>query len=209
MFKYKIGGVFFIVTKSPVKSEKTDMLFNWTVPELDKGDKTFMEIHNEAGSSISKECQGALARFGKADHTGVKVLQVGEAVITSAGMLPAKNIIHCVVPNYRIKEEKENQANLFLSTVNYALALVNEYSRTHLTMRKIALTPFPTFICGETPDKTIKHFIRSLITNAENYNIKEVKIVCNTEKEYDLYKDLFSSEFISFGDRLYSKLFGA
>jgi O-acetyl-ADP-ribose deacetylase (regulator of RNase III) len=208
MFKYKIGRTFFIITKGSLKTEHTDVLFNWTVSDLSGGDPNFMEIHREGGSVIYKECQGALARFGKPGADGTKTIVVGEAVITSAGILPVKKIVHCVVPNHRVKDEKENIPNLFLSAINYSMALINEHSRTHGVLRKIALTPFPTKICGTADNKLLKQFVKTLMSNASNYGFKEVKIICQTEEEYNQYKSIFSEEYISFGDRLYNKFFG-
>lgn len=207
MFKYKIGRVKFVVTKSSLKTEKSDVLFNWTVSDLSGGDDNFMEIHKEGGSSIYKECQGALAQFGKVLTDRTKAIPVGEAVLTSAGILPYKKLIHCIVPNYRNKEEKDNKGPLFLSAVNYSLALLNDYSKNQLSIRKVALTPMPERICGEFDLKTTKQFVKLLITNAESFGFKEVKIICQTERDYQLYQSIFSLEFISFSDKLYNKLF--
>lgn len=207
MFKYKTGNITFIVTQNSLKEEKSDILFNWTVSDLSGGDPNFMEIHKEGGSGIYKECQGALAQFGRKIADGTKAIPVGEAVLTNAGILPFKKLCHCVVPNYRNKEEKDNKNTLFLSAVNYSLALINDYSTHQQAIRKIALTPVPERICGEFDNKLVKQFIKLLISNAESFGFKEVKIICNTEAEYKLYKNLFSSEFISFWDKVYNKFF--
>lgn len=197
-----------MVIKNTIKDEKSDMLFNWTVSDLSGGDDNFIEIHKEGGSIIYKECQGQLAQFGRVITDGTKAIPVGEAVLTSAGILNYKKMIHCIVPNYRNKEEKDNKNSLFLSAVNYSLALTNDYSKTHQSIRKIALTPVPERICGAFDEKLVSQFIKALITNAESYGFKEVKIICKTEKEVELYKTLFSNEFISFWDKLYNKIFG-
>lgn len=207
MFKHKINNVSFTVVQASVKNEKSDILFNWTISDLSSGDENFIEIHREGGSTIYKECQGALARFGKVLLDGTKAIPVGEAVLTDAGILSYKKLVHCVVPNYRNKEEKENKNNLFLSSVNYSLALINDYSKNHAIVRKIALTPVPERICGEFNTKLVKQFVKLLISNSESYGFKEVKIICKTEEEYNLYKSIFTSEFISFWDKIYYKFF--
>lgn len=207
MFKHKVNNITFILVKNSLKIEKSDVLFNWTVSDLSGGDDNFIEIHKEGGSVIFKECQGALAQFGKVAANGTKIIPVGEAILTNAGILPYKKIIHCVCPNYRNKEEKENKDSLFLSSVNYGLALLNDYSKAHQVIRKIALTPVPERICGEFSEKLVTQFVKLLISNANSYNFKEVKIICRTEGEFDLYKTIFTSEFVSFWDKLYNKFF--
>lgn len=207
MFRYKIGKVNFVVTKGFVKSEKSDVLFNWTISDLSGGDDNFIEIHKEGGSSIYKECQGALERFGTVLTDKTKAIPVGEAIITSAGILPYKRIVHCVVPNYRNKEEKVNKESLFLSAVNYSFALLNDFAKNQTPLRKIALTPIPERISGEFDNKTVSQFVKLLVTNANSFAFREVKIICKTEKEYQLYQSTFISEFIPFGDKLYQKLF--
>lgn len=207
MFRYKVKDVAFVVVKSSIKEEKSDVLFNWTVSDLSGGDDNFIEIHKEGGSVIYKECQGQLAQFGKINAEGTKEILTGEAVITSAGILPYKRIVHCVVPNYRKKEEKDNKNSLFLSAVNYSLALVNDYSLTHLPLRKLALTPVPIRISGEFDKTLVKTFIKTLVDSGSNLKFKEIKIICKTEEEYNQYVSLFTKTFVSFWDKLYYKIF--
>lgn len=207
MFKYKIGNITFVIVKGTVTEEKSDILFNWTISDLSGGDDNFIEIHKEGGSVIYKECQGQLAQFGKTIEDGTKAIPVGEAVLTSAGILGYKKVIHCIVPNYRNKEEKSNKDTLFISALNYSLALLNNYSKNNQTIRKIALTPVPERICGEFDVRLVKQFLKVLVANSETYNFKEVKLICKTDSEMAFYKKLFSSEFISFWDRLYDKIF--
>ena len=87
MFKCRIENVNFVIVKSTITKEKSDILFNWTIADLSGGDDNFMEIHKEGGSTIYKECQGALAQYGYKTSDGTKAISVGEAVLTSAGIL--------------------------------------------------------------------------------------------------------------------------
>jgi O-acetyl-ADP-ribose deacetylase (regulator of RNase III) len=207
MFKHRIGSINFVIVKSTVSKEKSDVLFNWTISDLSGGDDNFMEIHREGGSVIYKECQGALAQYGRKIEDGTKAINVGEAVLTSAGILFYHKIVHCIVPNYRVKEEKENKNSLFLSTINYSLALLNSYSKTHRVIRKIVITPLPERICGTFDKNMVDLFTKTLINNAQSFGFREVKLVCKTDEEVELYKKTFTSKYVSFSDKLYNWLF--
>lgn len=207
MFKHKTNNINFIVEKNIIKDVKSDVLFNWTVSDLSGGDDNFIDIHKEGGSVIYKECQGALAQYGVKNEEGVKIINVGEAVLTSAGILPYNKIIHCVVPNYRNKEEKENKDTLFISALNYSFALLNSYSKTHRVLRKVAITPLPERICGSFNSDMVGKFIKTILNNAQNFNFREVRIICKTDEEVELYKKAFASKYITLSDKLYNWLY--
>jgi O-acetyl-ADP-ribose deacetylase (regulator of RNase III) len=207
MFKHRIGSVSFVIVKSTVSKERSDVLFNWTTSDLSGGDDNFMEIHREGGSVIYKECQGALAQYGQKTENGTKAINVGEAVLTSAGILNYHKIIHCIVPNYRVKEEKENKESLFLSAINYSLALLSNYSKSHRVIRKVTLTPLPIRICGTFDESMVDLFVKTLINNAQSFSFREIKLICKTDEEVNLYKKAFQSKYISFSDKLYNWLF--
>jgi len=208
MFTFRLGKTRFNIKTTVIKEAKGDVLFNWTIPALSSGDPRFMEIHTEGGSVINKECQGALAQFGKDDGKGILAIPIGEAILTGAGILPAKKILHLITPNYRIKEENENKTNLLLSGLNYAFALINEYSVSHSPLRKILFTPVAERICGDLTDAEQKAILQVVVNNAKQYEFREVTILCASEEEYEYYKRLFVNSFIPYSDRLYMKYFG-
>jgi len=75
-------------------------------------------IHRAGGSSILEECRKIVARQG-----GCKT---GEAVITAAGKLPAKFVIHTVGPVWQggDRQEAEKLRNCYINALQ--LAIMNE-----------------------------------------------------------------------------------
>jgi O-acetyl-ADP-ribose deacetylase (regulator of RNase III) len=207
MLKRKVEGIKFIICQEPILSVKSNILFNWTVPELSSGDAQFIEMHKEGGSAIYKECQGQLVKYGKKNDKGISEIMIGAAVLTTAGILNFKKIVHCVIPNFRIREENENKLGLFLNVVNYAFTLIDEYSKTRAKLRRIALLSIPTNIYGTIDKKTLKQYFRVLLNNSKSYKITEVTLICKTQEELDMYSNVFEKEFISWSDKLYDKLF--
>lgn len=207
MYTFKIQNTKITVQTLDLKSIQTDILVNWTVPTLDSGDSLFMEIHKEGGSSIYKECNGALAAFGKQAEDNTKYIQTGEAIITSAGILPVKKLVHVVIPNYRNKQEVNYKQNLLLGSINYMFALINEYSTTHSPLRKITITPVAEQIYGTLTKDDLKAFLKTVVTNANTYSLREVNFVCFDDEQTKEYFEVLQNLFLPFSDRLYFKLF--
>ncbi len=207
MYTFKVKNTKITIQVSDLKSIKSDILVNWTVPTLDSGDSLFMEIHREGGSSIYKECNGALASYGKLAEDNTKYIQTGEAIITSAGILPVKKLVHVVVPNYRNKQEINYKQNLLLGGINYMFALINEYSTTHSPLRKITLTPVSEQIYGTFSKEELKTFLKTVITNANTYSLREVNFVCINDEQAKEYFETLQNLFLPLSDRLYFKLF--
>jgi hypothetical protein len=208
MFKKKINGKKFIFIKGEVTKNNSDVLFNWTTGDLTAGDQNFIQLHREGGSVIYKECQGALAKFGISNEDGVKQIGVTQSVLTGAGILNYKKVAHIVLPNYRNKGEVNNIPGLIKASLVYAFTLLKEYGdQNDSPFRKVVLTPLPTSIVGQVDKGDIRDFFNTILSSAESANISEVKLIFSTEEEYELYLKTFTKEYISFGEKLYNKLF--
>lgn len=74
-------------------------------------------IHRAGGSQILEECRMIRNRQGKC--------KTGEAVVTNAGNLPAKYVIHTVGPVWNGNEEKESKllANCYYNSLKLAESL--------------------------------------------------------------------------------------
>lgn len=76
-----------------ITKETTDAIVNAANSSLIGGGGVDGAIHRAGGPSILKECERIVAKIGQ--------LPPGKAVITGAGRLPAKFVIHTVGPRYR------------------------------------------------------------------------------------------------------------
>ena len=74
-------------------AETTDAIVNAANSSLLGGGGVDGAIHRAGGPAILAECKGIVARIGH--------LKAGKAVITTAGRMPAKHVIHTVGPVYR------------------------------------------------------------------------------------------------------------
>jgi O-acetyl-ADP-ribose deacetylase len=137
-------------------------------------------IHKAGGIEILKECQEIRDRQG-----GCKV---GEAVITSAGNLPAKYVIHTVGPvwNNGINDEE----NLLSSAYLNSLKLAESYTIQTIAFPNIStgVYRFPKDIAAGIAINTTKSFLE------QTEIIKKVVFVCFDFENYSLYNNLLTDK---------------
>lgn len=129
-------------------------------------------IHRAGGKKILEECIKIRDRQG-----GCKV---GEAVITTAGNLPAKYVIHTVGPRWNNGESQEEE-KLKSCYVN-CLSIAEDYQ-----LRTIAFPNISTGIYKFPKEKAARIAINAI----KEYPISLDKLifVCFDEENYSLYKE--------------------
>jgi O-acetyl-ADP-ribose deacetylase (regulator of RNase III) len=136
-------------------------------------------IHRAGGKTILDECQRIRDRQG-----GCKV---GEAVITKAGKLNAKFIIHAVGPVWKSGNNDEEILLALAYTNSLKRALENKIQTIAFPNISTGSYRFPKQRAAEIAIKTVKDFLA--YTNA----FKEVTFVCFDIENYNIYKDLLRS----------------
>ena len=81
--------------------QKVDAIVNAANTSLLGGGGVDGAIHRKGGSAILEDCQKIRARQGGC--------AVGEAVITTAGLLPCNYVIHTVGPTWQDGQHAENE----------------------------------------------------------------------------------------------------
>lgn len=97
-----------------ITKETTEAIVNAANSYLASGGGVDGAIHRAGGPSILQECQRIVAKIGS--------LAAGKAVMTTAGRLPAKYVIHTVGPKYLrgSKEEAEALASCYRESLRIA-----------------------------------------------------------------------------------------
>lgn len=131
-------------------------------------------IHRLGGPAILEDCKKIVARQG-----GCKT---GEAVITTAGNLPAKYVIHTVGPvwNDGNNEEREKLANCYKNS----LALAKEYGCLTIAFPNIStgIYRFPKNKAASIAIDNVRQFL------SFDQTINRVVFVCFDEENYRFYK---------------------
>ncbi|MCL2068103.1 MAG: O-acetyl-ADP-ribose deacetylase [Treponema sp.] len=136
-------------------------------------------IHRAAGPSLLEECRKiAAAKRNEA------ACPTGEAVITGAGNLPVKHIIHTVGPVWHGggKEEPE----LLASCYRKSLLLAQEAG-----LKSIAFPNISTGVYGYPRDKAAAAAVKAVRETLPSAPaVKRVVFVCFDGENYSLYKKL-------------------
>jgi O-acetyl-ADP-ribose deacetylase (regulator of RNase III) len=130
-------------------------------------------IHRAGGKAILEACIQIRNRQGGCD--------VGEAVITTAGELPAQYVIHTVGPRWQEGQDQSQQLkNCYLNS----LKLAEEYK-----LRTIA---FPNISTGvyRYPKAAAAAIAIDAVKNASLETLDTVYFICFDEENYELYDEL-------------------
>lgn len=137
-------------------------------------------IHRAGGRAILEECIKIRNKQG-----GCKV---GEAVITTAGNMPAKYVIHTVGPVW--SHGKENADELLANAYHNSLKLSAENQVKTIAFPNIStgIYRFPKDKAAEIAINTVKEFLSGY------QQIERVIFVCFDEENYLIYEQLLSQQ---------------
>ena len=133
-------------------------------------------IHRAGGKAILEACVAIRNRQGNC--------KTGEAVITTAGNLPAKYVIHTVGPVWNGGSKNEEQLLRNSYTNSLALAVSNKMETIAFPNISTGIYHFPKNKAAEIAVSAVKDFIES------DDAIKQVTFVCFDDENYTLYKKL-------------------
>lgn len=134
-------------------------------------------IHRAGGPEILEECKQIRAECGKCP--------TGKAVITTAGKMPAKKVIHTVGPVWGQQNEEESDellADCYRNSLK--LAVDNELETVAFPNISTGVYGFPKERAARIAIETVKDFL------ASGGPIKEVCFVCFDDENYRLYQSL-------------------
>jgi O-acetyl-ADP-ribose deacetylase len=161
--------------KGDITKIKVDAIVNAANSSLLGGGGVDGAIHRAGGPAILEECQQIRAKQGGCD--------VGKAVITTAGMLPAKYVIHTVGPvwNGGNKGEPELLADCYRNSLQLAI----DHAIKSIAFPNIStgIYRFPKPEAATIAVREVQQFV------AKNNNIDEIFFVCFDEENYSLYKE--------------------
>lgn len=162
--------------KGDISKIETDAIVNAANTSLLGGGGVDGAIHRAGGREILEACQKIRARQG-----GCKV---GEAVITTAGNLPAKFVIHTVGPVWN--GGKSMEEHLLESAYKNSLKLAVENNIRTISFPNIStgVYNFPKNKAAQIAIKTVKDFLKT------TDEIEKVIFVCFDEENYRIYDEL-------------------
>ena len=136
-------------------------------------------IHRKGGRAILDDCIKIIGRQG-----GCKV---GEAVITTAGNLPAKHVIHTVGPVW-VGGHKD-EPNLLRNAYHNSLKLAVENGLKTVAFPNIStgIYRFPKKTAAKIAIQTTNEFLNS----EEGQSLEKVTFICFDEENLLIYQEAF------------------
>ena len=162
------------VNVGDITKEVCDAIVNTANGTLLGGGGVDGAIHRVGGKSILEQCrQIRRDRYPEG-------LPTGEAVITTAGSLPAKYVIHTVGPVYNGKPE---QAQLLAACYRNSLSLAVSHDLATIAFPAIStgVYGYPRNKAAETASRTIEEFLRG------GPAIQEVRLVFFADEDADMF----------------------
>ena len=165
------------VIKGDITMLSVDAIVNAANSSLLGGGGVDGAIHRKGGKRILEECMEIRNRQG-----GCKT---GEAVITTAGNLPAKYVIHTVGPVWQ--DGNSNEPELLRNCYINSLQLAGEHDARSVAFPNIStgIYGFPRRPAAEIAVKAVNDFFLQETASG----ISEVIFVCFDEENYQLYLD--------------------
>lgn len=166
------------IAKGDITEVQVDAIVNAANTSLLGGGGVDGAIHRKGGKAILNDCIAIRNKQG-----GCKV---GEAVITSAGNLPSRYVIHTVGPVW--SGEKEEKKHLLSACYKNSLKLVVEQN-----IKTVAFPGISTGIYRFPKDKAAQIAIKAVVNFAQIEEIERIIFVCFDDESYQIYNKLLDN----------------
>ncbi|NXI95017.1 PAR14 polymerase, partial [Psophia crepitans] len=162
-----IGGVVVAVYKADLCTHLVDVVVNASNENLKHIGGLAEALLKAAGPKLQQECDELVGKNG--------TLHPGCAVITGAGKLPCKNVIHAVGPRWS-KQEAEKCVFLLRKTVKKSLQLAETYNHRSIALPAISggIFGFPLELCTYSIVASVKETLEESMGDS---SLKEVHLV--------------------------------
>jgi O-acetyl-ADP-ribose deacetylase (regulator of RNase III) len=165
------------ILQGDITKVKVDAIVNAANSSLLGGGGVDGAIHRAGGPAILEECRKIVAKQG-----GCKT---GEAVITSAGNLPAKYVIHTVGPVWNGGHKNEEEK--LVSCYHKSLELAIRYN-----CKSIAFPNISTGIYGYPKPAAAQIALTTAIDFLKHHNeIPQILFICFDEENFHLLQEEF------------------
>lgn len=175
----KFGTTEITLKRGDITHEKADVIVNAANSSLMGGGGVDGAIHRIGGSSILEECKRIREERGRCP--------TGEAVITNAGQLHAKKIVHAVGPMWYGGAHHED--DLLRSTYLSSLILAFKAGA-----KSIAFPSISTGAYGFPVDRAAKIALQTASSYVmENQGIEEIRFILFSDEDFQIYQKTLNS----------------
>jgi O-acetyl-ADP-ribose deacetylase (regulator of RNase III) len=174
------GRTTILLKQADITLEDVDAIVNAANSSLMGGGGVDGAIHRAGGPAILDACKAIRQRQGE--------LPTGEAVLTTAGNLKARHVIHTVGPVWR--GGAHNEESLLAHAYRNSLLIASKNA-----LRSIAFPSISTGIYGFPIDRaaqiaftTVSEFVR------RDHQFAEVRFIVFSKNDYEVYAQHFNTD---------------
>jgi O-acetyl-ADP-ribose deacetylase (regulator of RNase III) len=172
---YKVNQAKLSITQGDITRQTTDAIVNAANSGLMGGGGVDGAIHRAGGPAILEECKKIVSRQGR--------LPTGQAVITTAGNMKARYVIHTVGPIWQGGDQGES--GLLASAYRESLKLAAENNLISISFPSISTGAY-----GYPVEKATRTAIKEVISFLkQTTSIKEVVFVLFDTRTLEAYAD--------------------
>lgn len=173
--EYQLRETIIELIKGDITLSELDCIVNAANTSLLGGGGVDGAIHRAGGKAILDECIQIRNKQGNCP--------VGEAVITTAGKLKAKYVIHTVGPvwNGGINQEEEKLERCYRNSLK--LASMHQIRSIAIPNISTGIYKFPKEKAAEIAIRTIKSFV------AEDNSVIRIQIICFDDENQGIYRE--------------------
>lgn len=168
------------VIQGDITTLQVDVIVNAANPSLMGGGGVDGAIHRAAGPALLAACKAVREQQGECPP--------GHAVITLAGALPAKAVIHTVGPIWRGGEEHEQRLLEDAYRNSLKLAEANGYHSVAFPAISTGIYGFPKPAAAEIALATVSDYL------TRHPSIGQVYFVCYDDENTRLYQRLLTQQ---------------
>ncbi|MET0392383.1 MAG: O-acetyl-ADP-ribose deacetylase [Chitinophagaceae bacterium] len=164
------------LVKGDITKTEADAIVNAANSSLMGGGGVDGAIHRAGGPAILEECRKIIARQGSC--------ATGEAVITTAGRLPARFVIHTVGPVWN--QGKKNEAGKLAACYRNSLQLAVDNGLHTIAFPNIStgIYGYPKQEAAAIAVQTVAAFLR------RQTSVTQVLFVCFDDENLSIYRQL-------------------
>ena len=168
------------LVRGDITKMEVDAIVNAANSSLMGGGGVDGAIHRAGGPAILEDCKKIIARQG--------TCKTGEAVITTAGNLPARFVIHTVGPlwNGGKNDEAAKLANCYKNSLG--LAIENNLKIIAFPNISTGIYGYPKKDAADIAIQSVSAFLQS------DSPIRHVYFVCFDEENYFIYQNIIASQ---------------
>ncbi|KAM4626273.1 protein mono-ADP-ribosyltransferase PARP14-like isoform 2-T2 [Discoglossus pictus] len=178
-------GIIVAVYKDDLTRHSVDVVVNAANEDLKHIGGLALDLLKAAGSKLQTDCDRIIREEGR--------LSVGESVITDAGNLPCKQVIHTVGPRWDSKS-KQKCERLLKRAIRGSLELAAENGHNSIAIPAVSSGIFgcPVDLCAQSIVESIRKFVE---TQRGLSSIKRIHLVDTNENMITAFIENLKFEF--------------